>query len=85
MLEEAEDFVSHGVSVVHCVWVLLPGSAFAEQRTPLLDYYVQLAAGLQNLRRKYHLNVDMDNYRKCVNHPDTDLDRVREGGTDHAV
>lgn len=76
VLEEAEDFVSHGVNVVHCVWVPIPGSAFEHQRTPSLEYYVRLAAGLQNLRRKYSLNVDMDNYRKCGNHPDTDLDRV---------
>lgn len=79
-LEEAEDFVSHGVSVVHCVWVPIPGSAFAGQRAPSLDYYVRLAAGLQALRVKYDLSVDMDNYRKCGNHPDTDLDRVRMGG-----
>ena len=76
VLEEAEDFVSHGVSVVHCVWVPLPGSAFVDQHNPSLEYYVRLASGLQNLRRKYHLNIDMDNYRKCGNHPDTDLDRV---------
>lgn len=76
VLEEAEDFVRHGVSVVHCVWVPLPGSAFADQHTPSLEYYVRLATGLQNLRRTYQLSIDMDNYRKCGNHPDTDLDRV---------
>ena len=76
VLEEAEDFVSHGVNVVHCVWVPMLGSKFERQRTPSLEYYVRLATGLQRLRRKYDLNVDMDNYRKCGNHPDTDLDRV---------
>ncbi len=86
VLEEAEDFARHGVSVVHCVWSAIPGSAFHNQRTPSLEYYVRLAAGLHNLRRKYDLNIDMDNYRKCGNHPDTDLDRVHEeGGPFYAI
>ncbi|WP_052098629.1 radical SAM protein [Paenibacillus stellifer] len=76
VLEEAEDFASRGVSVVHTVWVPMHGSAFHKQKTPSLEYYAQLAKGLHNLRRKYKLNIDMDNYRKCGNHPDTDLDRV---------
>lgn len=86
VLEEAEDFTSHGVSVVHCVWSAIPGSKFHNQRTPSLEYYVRLAAGLHNLRKKYNLNIDMDNYRKCGNHPDTDLDRVHEeGGPIYAI
>ncbi|MBW4080998.1 radical SAM protein [Paenibacillus sp. S150] len=79
VLEEAEDFASQGVSVVHCVWVPLHGSAFHNQRTPSLEYYVQLAKGLSDIRAEYRLNIDMDNYRKCGNHPDTDLDRGRGG------
>ncbi len=76
-LAEAEDFASQGVSVVHCVWVPLHGSAFYGQNPPSLEYFVRLAKGLTDLRQKYRLNIDMDNYRKCGNHPDTDLDRVR--------
>lgn len=76
VLEEAEDFASQGVSVVHTVWVPMQGSAFHNQKNPSLEYYVQLAKGLRDLRKKYNLNIDMDNYRKCGNHPDTDLDRV---------
>ncbi|AKG35767.1 hypothetical protein VK70_15280 [Paenibacillus durus ATCC 35681] len=75
VLEEAEDFASQGVSIVHCVWVPMHGSAFHNQQNPSLEYYVRLAKGLSDLRKKYLLNVDMDNYRKCGNHPDTDLDR----------
>lgn len=75
-LEEAEDFASKGVSVVHCVWIPLQGSAFHNQETPSLEYFVKLSKGLSGLRKKYGLNIDMDNYRKCGNHPDTDLDRV---------
>lgn len=81
VLEEAEDFVSQGVSVVHCVFVPMPGSAFHKQTPPSLEYYVKLAKGLSGLRKKYGLNIDMDNYRKCGNHPDTDLDRGNEGGS----
>lgn len=74
-LTEAEDFAAHGVSVVNCVWNTLPGSVFQKQQVPSLEYYVRLARGLQALRVKYGLNIDMDNYRRCGNHPDTDLAR----------
>jgi hypothetical protein len=76
ILEEAEDFAQHGVSVVHCVWVPYPGSAFQGQRNPSLEYYVRLSKGLHALRQQYDLSVDLDDYRRCGNHPDTDLDRV---------
>lgn len=75
-LEEAENFAQHGVSVVHCVWVPYPGSAFQGQRNPSLEYYVRLSKGLHGLRKKYGLSVDLDDYRRCGNHPDSDLDRV---------
>ncbi len=76
VLEEAEDFAQHGVPVVHCVWVPYPGSAFQGQRSPSLEYYVRLSKGLHGLRVKYGLGIDMDDYRRCGNHPDSDLDRV---------
>jgi biotin synthase-related radical SAM superfamily protein len=74
-LEEAETLAERGVSVVYCVWNTLPGSVFHKQELPSLEYYVRLAKGLQGLRDKYGLNIDMDNYRRCGNHPDTDLAR----------
>ncbi len=76
ILEEAEDFAQHGVSVVHCVWVPYPGSAFQGQSNPSLEYYVRLSTGLHELRKKYGLSIDLDDYRRCGNHPDSDLDRV---------
>lgn len=75
-LEEAEDLASHGVSAVFCVWNPTPGSIFGGQANPSLEYYVRLAQGLHKLRKKYGLNIDMDNYRRCGNHPDTDLSRI---------
>ncbi|MGG7177094.1 radical SAM protein [Clostridium paraputrificum] len=76
MLKEAEDLAKHGVSVVSCVWNVIPGSIFFDQKSPSLEYYIKLSVGLDKLRRKYGLNIDMDNYRRCGNHPDTDLSRI---------
>ncbi|MCI1945354.1 radical SAM protein [Clostridium luticellarii] len=76
MLEEAEEFAENGVSIVQCVWTPYPGSVFQNQENPSLEYYVKLSRSLDNLRRKYDLNIDLDNYRRCGNHPDTDLSRV---------
>lgn len=75
-LAEAEDFARHGITVVYCVWAPTRGSTFARQQPPSLEYYVRLAQGLDSLRRRYGLNVDMDNYRLCGNHPDSDLSRI---------
>ena len=75
-LEEAEDLASHGVTTVYIVWVPRPGSAFRDQTNPSLDYYIRLARGLHDLRVRYHLRADFDDYRRCGNHPDTDLSRL---------
>ncbi|MBV4420461.1 radical SAM protein [Clostridium tyrobutyricum] len=76
ILEEAEKFAEKGVSIVQCVWTPYPGSVFQNQENPSLEYYVKLSKSLDDIRRKYGLNIDMDNYRRCGNHPDTDLSRV---------
>ncbi|WP_444659552.1 radical SAM protein [Caproiciproducens sp. R2] len=75
-LSEADEISSHGVGVVGCVWKVHPGSIFRKQTSPSLEYYVRLARGLDQIRRKYNLSIDMDNYRRCGNHPDTDLSRI---------
>ncbi|CAH2603277.1 Radical SAM protein [Rhodovastum atsumiense] len=75
-LDEAEYLAERGVSVIHTVWVPRPGSAFRDQQAPSLDYYIQLASRLHALRVKYRLRVDFDDYRRCGNHPDTDLARL---------
>ena len=75
-LDEADDLASKGVSAVFCVWGPTKGSAFYKQQTPSLEYYVQLAKGLDAARRRHSLPVDMDNYRLCGNHPDSDLSRI---------
>jgi hypothetical protein len=49
---------------------------FFKQKVPSLEYYVRLSQGLDQIRRNHGLNVDMDNYRLCGNHPDSDLSRI---------
>lgn len=75
-LSEAEYLAERGVTTVYIVWVPRPGSAFNDQKAPSLDYFIRLARGLQDLRIKYGLSVDFDDYRRCGNHPDSDLARI---------
>lgn len=75
-LEEAEYLASRGVNSVYIVWIPKPGSYFRDQQNPSLDYFVRLAKGLHNIRIKYSLPIDYDDYRRCGNHPDTDLSRL---------
>lgn len=76
-LEEAEYLAERGVNSVYIVWVPRPGSDLRGQQAPSLDYYIRLAQGLQDLRTKYGLRIDFDDYRRCGNHPDTDLARLQ--------
>ncbi|MEI6209281.1 MAG: radical SAM protein [Desulfuromonadales bacterium] len=75
-LEEAESLAENGVTTFYIVWVPRPGSYFKDQQNPSLDYFVRLAQGLHNLRVKYKLPIDYNDYRRCGNHPDGDLSRL---------
>ncbi|MDR2301680.1 MAG: radical SAM protein [Deltaproteobacteria bacterium] len=75
-LAEAKELIENGVWVVSCVWRVLEGSVFFGQKTPSLDYYAALSLGLNKLRQEANFSVDLDNYRRCGNHPDTDLARA---------
>ena len=75
-LGEAEGLAQKGVGTVACVWVPYQGTVFQKQKVPSLRYYVALARGLQNLRNQYRISIEMDNYRRCGNHPDSDLGRI---------
>lgn len=75
-LDAAEELAQAGVAAVAQVWRPSPGSAFQKQVSPSLEYFVRVASGLDGIRRKYGLDADMDNYRRCGNHPDTDLSRI---------
>lgn len=76
ILDEARELAKHGVSTVSCVWGVVPGSIFFNQMNPSLEYFIRLAKGFDGIRREYGLDIDMDNYRRCGNHPDTDLSRI---------
>lgn len=78
-LEEAENLMKHGVDVVSCVWRVAKKSLLFDMKQPSLEYYIRIASGLYYLRKKYDLVSDMDNYRRCGNHPDTDLQRIGNG------
>lgn len=75
-LEEAEYLAENGVTTFYIVWVPRPGSPFKGQQNPSLDYFVRLAQGLHDLRVKYKLPIDYNDYRRCGNHPDGDLSRL---------
>lgn len=76
VLQEAEEIGSHGVSFAECVWMTGVGSIFMRQKTPSLEYYIKLAQGLAEIRRKNGLGIYTDDYRRCGNHPNTDLARI---------
>jgi hypothetical protein len=76
ILSEAEELAQGGVSTINTIWVPRSGSPIGNKKNASLEYYVKLSAALQALRRKYNLEVDFDDYRRCGNHPDTDLARA---------
>ena len=76
VLEEAEELAANGVSTIYMVWIPRPRSYCHDQQNASLEYYVALAIGLHQLRKKYALGIDFDDYRRCGNHPDGDLTRV---------
>lgn len=76
ILKEADEIAAHGVSFAECVWNTVPGSVFFKQKVPSLEYFVRLAQGLADARRKNGLKIYIDDYRRCGNHPNTDLARI---------
>jgi len=75
-LAEADWLAERGVTTVYIVWVPRPKSEFWDQKAPSLDYFIRLAQGLQDIRASHGLKVDFDDYRRCGNHPDSDLARI---------
>lgn len=76
--EGAEFFAKHGVTTSANLYRHAKGSVFYEQQQkhPSLEYCVRLTKGLHEIRRKYRLGVDCNDYRRCGIHPDTDLARL---------
>lgn len=78
VLKEANEIAKHGVTFSECVWTTLPKSYFFKQKTPSLDYFVRLALGLAEARRRNGIQENIDDYRRCGNHPSTDLARIEK-------
>lgn len=76
ILEEAEELAGQGVGTVFIVWSPRPGTLLGDQQNASLEYYIRLAAGLHGLRERYRLSIGFDDYRRCGNHPDSDLSRL---------
>ncbi|MDR1460246.1 MAG: hypothetical protein LBI78_01185 [Campylobacteraceae bacterium] len=76
VLKEADELADYGVSTINMVWIPRPNSYFANEKNASLEYYVRLAQGLQEIRKEHNLKIDFDDYRRCGNHPDSDLARV---------
>jgi hypothetical protein len=76
VLKEADELARNGVSTVNMVWVPRPNTYLANQKNASLEYYVRLSYGLQEIRKRYNLKIDFDDYRRCGNHPDSDLARA---------
>lgn len=75
-LELTEELASNGVGVKEDVWSIAPNSIFFNQSAPSLDYYVRLTKGIYDILKKYDISTQMDNYRRCGMHPNTNLDRI---------
>jgi hypothetical protein len=76
VLKAAEDIAAHDVALTLSVWTAVQGSVFYRQLSPSLEYYVRLTLGFAELHRKYKLHIIPDDYRRCGNHMNMDMDRL---------
>ena len=67
-------FARHGVSYLSVIWHPHKASRLGFQPVPPLEYYIRLAKGLHEIRRSYGLVSTNDDYKRCGNHPDSDLE-----------
>jgi hypothetical protein len=74
--QACEFYAKHGVAFLSAIWRPHPASVLGRQPMPPLDYYVRLARGLKEIREGYGVSVENENYKRCGNHPDTDLERA---------
>jgi hypothetical protein len=74
--EEAEDIISHGITLAANVWRAAPGSIFQNQPTPSLDYYIRCYREFDRLAHHYNVNPYTDDFRRCGAHPGQDLLRI---------
>ncbi len=75
--EEAEELAEAGVSVAATIWQPSDVAILKNAKNPSLEYMIRISREFERLRLKYNLAVDFDDYRRCGNHPNTDLARLR--------
>lgn len=77
-LEGAEFYAQHGVALSLHILRVGQTSYFnkIKHRVPPLEYYVKMAQGIREIRRRYRIGADFNDYRRCTLHPDLDLSRL---------
>ncbi len=77
-LEGVEFFAGYGVYTTFCILWVDRGSVFyrEKQKLPPLEYYVRLAKGINEIRKKYKLSASYSGYRGDGFHLDMDLARL---------
>lgn len=76
VIEQAEEIISHGITLAANVWRTSPGAIFQHQDTPSLEYFIKTYRQFDILSHKYNCNPYTDDYRRCGAHPGMDLLRV---------
>jgi len=71
-----EELAEKGVIPVEMIWEVGENTIFKNQAPPSLEYYIKLAQGMNAIREKHGLEAYFDDYRRCGNHPGTDLARI---------
>jgi hypothetical protein len=74
--QACEFYAKNGVVFVATLWRPHKASYLGKQPTPPLDYYLKLSQGLYEIRKRYGLSGDLDDYKRCGNHVDTDMERI---------
>ncbi len=74
--EACEFFAKNGVICLSTIWRPHKASRLGFQPMPPLDYYIRLAKGFHEIRKSYGLISTNDDYKRCGNHPDSDLERL---------
>jgi hypothetical protein len=77
-MKRAEELTKNGSALTINVWTPCKGSILFRENNPSLDYYVRVAKGFSELHKKYRLSIIPDDYRRCGNHINLDLDRLIE-------
>ncbi len=75
-MKRAEEFTKNGVALTVNIWTPCVGSILFKQNNPSLDYYVRVIRGFHELHKEYHLSIIPDDWRRCGQHPNLDLDRL---------